>query len=345
MDFFQTLKQQPCRQVSVVAAKSLRTLTTNSALKLVTHAKDIRGVVSALSQLLFSSGTGSECLLSVCAALNNLVEEEEKETIAEVFRCPEIPRRLVELVAQGVVAQDIQFYAVDALGHLAAGSEQEMKTLLDMNILPAMRGAVFNKTLHISSAACRCVSNITAGSAEMIQAVIEANLFPVFINLMQHSSADQNVRMYSAYAIMFSFHGANLRQTMYLVNSGSIPPIVNLLREGEVEKSRELTVEALTALEMILFKFEFESDFDHVVAIVQSAGGWDSVTRLRSSLDAEIQKLAASLDVDVLRTNFMTSNVVAASDLYAVDQMVQSVAAKDVSVGEGDGVASAQNIE
>jgi hypothetical protein len=171
------------------------------------------------------------------------------------------------------------------------------------------------------------VSNLAAGSAEMIQAVIEANLFPLFINLMQISSSDQNVRMYAAYALMFAFHGANLRQTMYLVNSGGIPPIVALLYgDDTAERSRALMVEALTALEMILFKFEFESDFDHVVKIIQSAGGWESVARLRSSQNADIQKLAISLDVDVLRANFNTSSdIAAAPDLYVTEKLVQGV--------------------
>eukprot|EP01034_Spumella_vulgaris_P028586 gene28586-35469_t len=298
-------QKQPSTYVSLVISKLLRTLTTGHAFNAAQHMVEIRGIIAAVAKLLFVTGLGTnECLLGACATLNNLTQDEDQTVVAVVFaKHPEVPRRLVELASHHAPSADIRFHAIDTLSHLSSDSDKYTHVLLSLDILSSLTGAVLNvKNPSIASAACHCVSNITAGNSQAIQAVVKEDLFPVLINLMEHS-ADQNVRLYAAYAVMFAFHGCDMKQTQYLVNAGCIPQLITLLRGADkIDQDNDLTLEALTAIEMLLHKFEFVSDFDHVAAMFETEAGWgESIKRLRGHSDPKISRLAIAIDVSALR--------------------------------------------
>merc|ERR1712098_846652 len=89
-------------------------------------------------------------------------------------------------------------------------------------------------------------SNITAGNRQQIQAVIDANIFPVLIDIQ--SKAEFKTRKEAAWAITNASSGGTAEQIRFLVQQGCIPPLCDLLT---VMDSKIVQV-ALNGLENIL---------------------------------------------------------------------------------------------
>ena len=71
------------------------------------------------------------------------------------------------------------------------------------------------------------ISNITAGTKKQIDTVIQANIIPSLINLL--NEAPFVIRKEAAWAIVNATSGGNRSQIQYLVNRGVIGPLVSLL--------------------------------------------------------------------------------------------------------------------
>ena len=92
--------------------------------------------------------------------------------------------------------------------------------------------------------ACWTISNITAGNRQQIQAVIDANIFPVLIDIQvsltnnsavshtpfpSQSKAEFKTRKEAAWAITNASSGGTAEQIKFLVQQGCIPPLCDLL--------------------------------------------------------------------------------------------------------------------
>ena len=64
-----------------------------------------------------------------------------------------------------------------------------------------------NPKKNIRKEACWTISNVTAGTAEQIQVVINASVFPKLIELLQASEFDIQVRYTCAYILTSPFIG------------------------------------------------------------------------------------------------------------------------------------------
>jgi importin subunit alpha-1 len=69
--------------------------------------------------------------------------------------------------------------------------------------------------------ACWTISNIAAGNVEQIQAVIDANIFPILIKIL--STAEFKTRKEAAWAITNATSGGNNEQIKYLVSGYFFP--------------------------------------------------------------------------------------------------------------------------
>lgn len=67
----------------------------------------------------------------------------------------------------------------------------------------------------IKKEACWTISNIAAGNRQQIQAVIDANIFPTLINIMQ--TADFKTKREAAWAITNATSSGTAEQIRYLV--------------------------------------------------------------------------------------------------------------------------------
>jgi Atypical Arm repeat/Armadillo/beta-catenin-like repeat len=98
----------------------------------------------------------------------------------------------------------------------------------------------------IKKEACWTISNITAGTKEQIQAVIDATIVPPLVHLL--ATAEFDIKKEAAWAISNATSGGTSDQIKYLVSQGAVKPLCDLLTCSDV---RIVTV-ALEGLENIL---------------------------------------------------------------------------------------------
>ena len=76
--------------------------------------------------------------------------------------------------------------------------------------------------------ACWTISNITAGTKDQINAVIEAGCIDPIVHLLKHGELE--IKREAAWAVSNATSGGELTQIQQLVSYGCIPPLCELLR-------------------------------------------------------------------------------------------------------------------
>jgi importin subunit alpha-6/7 len=97
--------------------------------------------------------------------------------------------------------------------------------------LQALYGILSNAQRHkksIIKEACWTISNITAGTKEQINAVIESGCIDPIVHLLKHGELE--IKREAAWAISNATSGGELGQIQQLVQYGCIPPLCDLLR-------------------------------------------------------------------------------------------------------------------
>eukprot|EP01034_Spumella_vulgaris_P029689 gene29689-36777_t len=192
-------------------------------------------------------------------------------------------------------------------------TEQLLATLLSLRLVEKLGQLLMDgkRDATICASACECLSNVCkTGGVQAIQAVIDEYLIMVLIELTTRDAneTDDETAVYATYCILFAVQAADLAQTQHLVDQSCLPVVCGLLEVGGARGgNKDLVKEALRTIGILLRKFRYLSDFDHVSSIVESAGGWDSVARLRQGKDAAIRQLAIELDLDAMRAAYPAS--------------------------------------
>lgn len=137
-----------------------------------------------------------------------------------------------------------------------------------------------NSKKNIRKEACWTVSNITAGTADQIQIVINAGVFPKLIELLQCSEFD--IQKEAAWAVSNATSGGTPEQILFLAQAGVIPPLCRLL---SVQDAKVVTV-ALEGLENILRTAANSGEHinSRVLSIVSDCGGLTSIEELQVRL-------------------------------------------------------------
>jgi len=196
--------------------------------------------LGCLASLIYANDV--EVLTDSCWALSYL-SDGPNERITAVINAG-VCRRLVELLLH--TSPLVQTPALRAVGNIVTGDEQQTQVILQSDALPCLQKLLSHAKKAIRKEACWTISNITAGNREQIQEVINHGLLPGVIHLLQ--TADFEIKKEAAWAISNATSGGSPQQVDYLVESGCIKPLVDLL---SVSDSKIVGV-ALEALENIL---------------------------------------------------------------------------------------------
>eukprot|EP01034_Spumella_vulgaris_P023636 gene23636-29876_t len=286
---------------AIAAKHSDKRLVTN-LVGLLNHLTDIsvktptvpeaqaKKMVSVLAQVVISP-VNSDALVHACCALTNITHKVENQVIINaVFEHEGLTSSLIQTVTTSTHSSAAQLHALN-----------HMKQLVEHGLLTALATLITGKAAVIARTACHALSNLCAGTSDVIQKVIDADLFPL-LNSLTEKSPDLEVREFAANAVMYAFHDADLLQTQYLVDNGSLLRVVAVLKARNVTaENADLICEALVCVDKVLYKLECVSDFDHVAALIDAVGGWQSVERLRMCKVEKVRELAVTLDHDVLR--------------------------------------------
>jgi hypothetical protein len=276
----------------------IRTVTGGYRFQLPEQVGLVRSLLGALSMLLYSDETNSSIIPDAVFSLAKLVEREQLSTLQEVFAIPTLPSVLVDLLTVSESKDELHYAAV-ALTHLASGEQAHIDTLLSLGILQPISLLLDSKHKDVVTGVCGCLSNICAGDTKTLQLVMEANFFEQLIFLAMRSN-NSDAQEFARYAVMFATHGADLKQTQFLVDADVLPVVCGALRDTNLE----VVSEALKSLEIVCSKFKHRSDFDYVSQMVQASKGWDAVNYLKHSDDAQVRKLALQCTYEMLLSNY-----------------------------------------
>jgi len=88
------------------------------------------------------------------------------------------------------------------VGNIVTGNETQTDAVLREGALPRLRKLLTSSRINIVKEAAWSISNVTAGTQEQIQAVIDADIIPVIINVLKTVS---NIFHYTVH-VQYFFH-------------------------------------------------------------------------------------------------------------------------------------------
>ncbi|EDS25912.1 importin alpha-7 subunit [Culex quinquefasciatus] len=197
-------------------------------------------------------------------------------------------RRLVELLLHN--NNNVVSAALRAVGNIVTGNDNQTQLILNCNALPCILQLLSSQKETIRKEACWTISNIAAGNRQQIQAVIDAQIFPSIVDLL--SKADFKTRKEAAWAITNATSGGTMDQIKYLVQSGCVPPMCELLT---VMDPKIVTV-ALNGLENILKAGNQHKIKPNPYAVlIEECYGLDKIEFLQSHQNNEIYEKSFSI--------------------------------------------------
>ncbi len=109
----------------------------------------------------------------------------------------------------------------DLLFARSAGSDLQTDQVMSAGFLHAVKPLVYDSSLAVRKEAMWSISNITAGSALQIQAILDADLLPAAVTALGNPNERHDVRNECAWAICNALCGATTDQRQLIISMGS----------------------------------------------------------------------------------------------------------------------------
>eukprot|EP00929_Paragymnodinium_shiwhaense_P035229 TRINITY_DN19048_c0_g1_i1.p1 TRINITY_DN19048_c0_g1~~TRINITY_DN19048_c0_g1_i1.p1 ORF type:complete len:529 (-),score=146.74 TRINITY_DN19048_c0_g1_i1:257-1843(-) len=234
--------------------------------------------------------TDCEVLTDACWALSYLSDgpSERIEAVIQAGVC----QRLVELLNHQ--SPLVQTPALRVVGNIVTGDEKQTEVVIQSRALPPLMKLLNHSKKAIRKETCWAISNITAGSKEQIQAIIDNGLFPPVISLL--STADFDIKKEAAWAVSNATSGGTPQQLTYLIEAGSIKPLVDLL----VVQDTKIVGVALQALANFLQMGKTQSmerglPENPVCGLIEQADGLNKLESLQEDANEAVYQKAMAI--------------------------------------------------
>jgi len=241
----------------------------------------VKPALPTLASLICSNDV--EVLGDACWALSYLSDDtnEKIQAVIDAGVC----RRLVELLVHQ--SARVSTPALKVVGNLVTGEEAQTQAVIDCGALPCLAKLLSHDKKDVRKEACFALSNITAGNKEQLQAVIDHKIVPVLARMLE--TEDLDVRKECAWAISNATAGSDDLQIKFLVDSGCVPALVNLL-----DKTSDVSIISV-ALEGIHNILKCGQRVDGPVAAVEMCGGEHKIADLQQHENHKICDMAVRI--------------------------------------------------
>lgn len=257
-------------------------------------ALQIQPALPVLAKLVYS--LDDEVLIDACWAISYL-SDGSNDKIQAVIEAG-IPRRLVELLMHA--STSVQTPALRSVGNIVTGDDVQTQVIINCGSLPALLSLLSSTKDGIRKEACWTISNVTAGNSTQIQAVIDANIIPPLIHLLQNG--DFKTRKEACWAISNATSGGLQKpaQIRYLVQSGCIKPLCDLLACPD----NKIIQVALDGLENILKVGEMDKEagadgaseqINRYALFIEEVGGMEKIHECQNNANEEIYMKAYNI--------------------------------------------------
>ncbi|XP_047316639.1 importin subunit alpha-like isoform X2 [Impatiens glandulifera] len=244
----------------------------------------------ALARLIHSND--DEVLTDACWALSYLSDgtNDKIQAVIEANVCS----RLVELLVHP--SPSVLIPALRTVGNIVTGDDVQTQIMIEHQALPSLLNLLTqNYKKSIKKEACWTISNITAGSKEQIQAVIDSGIFLPLIQLLH--TGEFEIKKEASWAISNATSGGTNEQIKFLVSLGCIRPLCDLL----VCPDPRIVTVCLEGLENILKVGESEKnsgntgEVNYYAQLIDDAEGLEKIENLQSHDNIEIYEKAVKI--------------------------------------------------
>ncbi|XP_041462452.1 uncharacterized protein LOC121413617 [Lytechinus variegatus] len=169
------------------------------------------------------------CLSEVCAALTKFMDSKDHKInlVVEMGFCPV----LVNLLRSE--SSEVISSALLAVSHIVSGNDYQTQAVLECSPLPLFCNFLsrHKHDVTLRKEACLALSNITAGTSQQIQHLVNDGLFPVLLSAMQH---DEFQVMYEAtWAVANATVNGSPEQIRYIVKQGFFQAFSEILKHND----------------------------------------------------------------------------------------------------------------
>ena len=130
---------------------------------------------------------------------------------------------------------------------------------------------------------------MAAGTAAQVQALIDANLIPTLLKML--STEEYKVKKEAAWAINNLASSASREQAGYLVRTGCVKPVCDLLET----KDAEVVKLALDTCSHLLKLFQADDGSNELGDLIEEAGGLDTIEDLQNHDNQDVYEKALTV--------------------------------------------------
>jgi importin subunit alpha-1 len=172
--------------------------------------------------------------------------------------------------------------------------------MINLNVLAGLLPLLSSPKKSIRKEAAWTISNISAGTKEQLEAIINSDIFPRIINMILHD--DFEIKKEAIWAVCNAVSVGSPADIAYLVKNSAIEAVSSLL---SVKDSRTLIV-AMEGIRYMLKcgqeHFPDEQGRNSFAIIFDECGGLEKTEQLQFHQNPQVYKKA----VEVIEANFAT---------------------------------------